>query len=90
MCSNSANLDLLLIIYRIKNLTISVPTMHIDTAKSLLIPGDIMKSSTSYIPNLTSRSVNTNHWAMLEDPKAVNQHIKDWIEQVVFGGKQKI
>jgi hypothetical protein len=64
--------------------------MHIDTTKSALIPEDIMKTSTSYIPNLTSRSVNTNHWAMLEDPKGVNKHLKEWVEQVVFGGKQKI
>jgi pimeloyl-ACP methyl ester carboxylesterase len=74
----------------IKNLTIGVPTMYIDTSKSSLIPADIMKSSKSHIPNLTSRSVNTNHWAMLEDAKGVNKHIKDWVEQVVFGGKQKI
>jgi hypothetical protein len=64
--------------------------MYIDTTKSALIPADIMKTAMSHIPHLTSRSVNTNHWAMLEDPKAVNQHIKQWVEQVVLGGKQKI
>jgi len=74
----------------LKNLNISVPTMHIDTTKSQLIPGDIMKSSKSHIPNLTSRGVYTDHWAMLENPEAVNVHIKQWIEQVVFGGKPNI
>jgi soluble epoxide hydrolase/lipid-phosphate phosphatase len=64
--------------------------MHIDTTKTSLIPADIMKAAKSHIPNLTSRSVNTNHWAMLEDPKGVNKHIKDFVEQVVWGGKQKI
>jgi soluble epoxide hydrolase/lipid-phosphate phosphatase len=64
--------------------------MYIDATKSSLIPDDIMKSSKALIPNLTLRGVNTNHWAMLENPKVVNQHITEWIEKVVFGGKQKI
>jgi soluble epoxide hydrolase / lipid-phosphate phosphatase len=64
--------------------------MYIDTKKSSLISSSALQSSSSYIPNLTSRSVNTDHWAMLEDPEAVNKHIKEWIEQVVFGGKSRI
>jgi soluble epoxide hydrolase/lipid-phosphate phosphatase len=64
--------------------------MYIDTTKSSLIPASILQSSRSYTPNLTSRSVNTDHWAMLEDPNAVNKNVKEWIEQVVFGGKLKI
>jgi soluble epoxide hydrolase/lipid-phosphate phosphatase len=77
-------------LHRSPNLTINIPAMYIDTTKSALIPSFLLESSKQYLPHLTSRSVNTEHWAMLEDPIGVNKHIKEWVEQVVFGDKQKL
>jgi hypothetical protein len=64
--------------------------MYIDTTNSPLISPALLDTSKTFIPHLTSRGVPTGHWAMIEDPEGVNKHIKEWIEQVVFGGKQHI
>jgi soluble epoxide hydrolase / lipid-phosphate phosphatase len=64
--------------------------MYIDTTRMSLIPDEVFNSSKPFLPHLTSRIVDTGHWAMLEDPSNVNKHIREWIEQVVFGGKDKM
>ena len=43
-----------------------------------------------FIPNLTRGEVDTTHWALWEDPAAVNRLIVDWLEKEVFEARSKI
>jgi len=39
-----------------------------------------------HVPRLTRREVNAGHWALWQTAEAVNGHLKEWFESVVFGG----
>jgi hypothetical protein len=76
--------------YRVTSDNFDIPAMYIDTTLSPLMGEALLDTSKTFFKHLTSRSVSTGHWAMIEDPQSVNKHIKEWIEQVVYGGKQAI
>lgn len=42
------------------------------------------------LPQLTRKEVNTNHWALWEAPEQVNEIVKEWLEEVVFGGRSSL
>lgn len=42
------------------------------------------------IAKLTRREVVAGHWALWEKPEEVNTILKEWFDEVVFGGKSKL
>ena len=69
---------------------IKQPTLWVYATLDSVLTEDLAKSMFNVIPNLTRRDVPASHWALWHTPKQTNDHIKDWFEQVVFGGKSKL
>lgn len=42
------------------------------------------------VPKLTRREVPAGHWALWQTAEQTNNHIKEWIEGVVLGGKHTL
>lgn len=74
------------------NSTIEVPALFIQTMHDAVLPPDFIENIPQHLvaPKLTQRTVDTDHWAMAEDPDAVNNILKEWITAVVLGGNLKL
>lgn len=72
--------------------TIDVPALFIQSLHDAILPPDCIEKMPQELlaPNLTHRAVDTEHWAMIEDPTAVNNILMEWITIVVLGGKPKL
>ncbi|KAF8438255.1 Alpha/Beta hydrolase protein [Terfezia claveryi] len=74
------------------NSTIEVPALFIQTLHDAVLPPDFVENVPQHLvaPKLTHRTVDTEHWAMMEDPDAINNILKEWITVVVLGGGSKL
>ena len=74
------------------NKTIDVPALFIQTMHDAVLPQKFIDAhpQLSVAPKLTQRKVDTEHWAMMEDPDAVNAILKEWFTEVVLGGNAKL
>jgi len=74
------------------NSTIEVPALFIQTMHDAVLPPDFVENIPQHLvaTKLTHRTVDTEHWAMMEDPGAVNHILKEWITVVVLGGNPKL
>jgi pimeloyl-ACP methyl ester carboxylesterase len=61
--------------------TIDVPCLFIQALKDEALPPEMGKSMAKWVPQLTVEQVNTNHWALWEDPKGVNDILGRWLGQ---------
>ncbi|KAK3322165.1 Alpha/Beta hydrolase protein [Apodospora peruviana] len=66
------------------------PAMIVVATKDIALPPQMSKNMEHYFERLTIRTVNTSHWALLEDPKAVNGHIAEFVTAVLEGEKPAI
>jgi len=58
---------------------------------AVLSPDFIQKIPQNLVaPKLTHRTVDTGHWAMMEDPDAVHHILKKWTTVVVLGGNPEL
>jgi len=69
---------------------VQVPYLFIGAKYDVALPPAMAESQVHFIPQLTTRIVDTAHWAMVEDPEAVIEHMSEWLDSVVLGGKSKI
>ena len=74
------------------NSTIEVPALFIQSTHDSVLPPDFIEKIPQNLvaPKLTHRTVDTGHWAMMEDPDAVNHILKEWITAVVLEGNPKL
>lgn len=57
----------------------------------MALPPAMAEPQKKFIPHLTTRLVDTGHWALMENPEAVIGHMSEWLDVVVLGGvKSKI
>ena len=66
------------------------PTLFIHATKDDVLTKDLAKGMGDSIPNLSWREVPASHWALWHTPQETNDHLKEWFENVVFGGKSKL
>jgi pimeloyl-ACP methyl ester carboxylesterase len=59
--------------------TIDVPCLFIQALKDKALPPGMGISMATWVPQLTVEHVNTNHWALWEDPKGVNDILGWWL-----------
>lgn len=57
--------------------------------KSELAKAMVGRGDKALLPRLTRREIDGNHWVLLEKPEEVNKLLGEWIEEVVFMGKQE-
>jgi len=69
---------------------IDIPVLFIQAAKDEALPPAMSAGMEKFVPKLTRRSVDTNHWALWEAPKQVNGLIKEWLEDVTQGTKSSL
>ncbi|KAL8743496.1 MAG: hypothetical protein Q9184_008104, partial [Pyrenodesmia sp. 2 TL-2023] len=62
--------------------TIDIPVLFIAANKDTTLPPAMSQGMDKYIPNLTRKSVDAQHWALWEKPDEVNQIICEWLEPV--------
>ena len=70
--------------------TIDVPILFILASRDMALRPEMSVQMNNYLPQLTRREVNTGHWALWEKPEEVNDHIKQWMGEVVFGSRSKL
>ncbi|KAG0640038.1 Alpha/Beta hydrolase protein [Tuber brumale] len=69
---------------------IKVPYLFIGAKHDAALPPSLAEPQKLFIPQLTTRIVDTAHWAMVEDPEAVIRHMNEWLDTVVLGGKSTL
>jgi len=74
----------------LKKDSIDIPVLFIQAAKDEALPPAMSAGMKKFVPKLTRRSVDTNHWALWEAPKQVNGLIKEWLEDVSQGSKSSL
>lgn len=63
-----------------------MPYLFIGAKYELALPPALAEPQKKFITHLTTRLVDTGHWALMEDPEAVIGHMSEWLDVVVFGG----
>ncbi|KAI2776406.1 alpha/beta-hydrolase [Daldinia loculata] len=58
----------------------TMPTLFVQALKDAVLVPSLSEGMEKYFDKLTRAEVDTDHWAMLEDPTAVNKVIQSWIE----------
>jgi pimeloyl-ACP methyl ester carboxylesterase len=62
---------------------ITVPLLFIQALRDAALPPEMAKSMSRNISQLTVKQVNTSHWALWEDPVAVNKILSTWLAKHV-------
>lgn len=75
---------------RLMTKKLDIPVLYIAGLKDNVLLPSLSAGMENLIPNLTRGEVNTAHWALWEDPAAVNRLVVNWLEKVVFGAQSKI
>lgn len=70
--------------------TVDQPTLFILATKDNILTRDLTSGMEAYLSGLTRREVEASHWALWQKPSEVNQHVKEWLESVVFGKKSTL
>jgi soluble epoxide hydrolase / lipid-phosphate phosphatase len=74
----------------LKDPKIKQPSLFVQATKDSVLKPEMAQNMGKYIPNLTFAEVEAQHWALWEKPERCNEIIKDWLEQVVLGGRSKL
>ncbi|KAI4133273.1 MAG: hypothetical protein LQ338_000331 [Usnochroma carphineum] len=61
---------------------IEVPVLFIAATRDEALPPAMSKAMDGYIPNLTRKSVDAQHWTLWQKPNEVNQIVREWLESV--------
>lgn len=69
---------------------IQQPTLFIQALNDFVLTPDLAKIMQKTVPKLTHREVPAGHWALWQTPEQTNNHIKEWFEGVVLGGKDTL
>ena len=69
---------------------IEVPVLFIQGIYDATLPPWMSKSMEKSIPSLTRAEVRSAHFLLWHKPEECNTMIKRWIEEVVFGGLNKL
>lgn len=69
--------------------TIDVPFLFIQALRDAALPTSLGKAMGKNLPNLTTKQVDTSHWALWEKPQDVNAILDNWLDEVVEGGDRK-
>lgn len=69
--------------------TIDVPVLFIQALRDAALPTSLGKTMGKNLPNLTTKQVDTAHWALWEKPQDVNAILDNWLDEVVEGGDRK-
>lgn len=69
-----------------------MPALFIQTVYDGVLPPAFVNAIPQHLvaPNFTTKPVETEHWAMMENPDAVNGILKEWITEVVLGRVSKL
>lgn len=74
----------------LKQTRIDIPSLFIAGKKERILLPSLSAGMDQHMSRLTRAEVNTDHWAMLEDPEAVNAILVDWFKNNVILEKSKI
>ncbi|KAI2012956.1 hypothetical protein LOZ39_001036 [Ophidiomyces ophidiicola] len=69
---------------------ISQPTLFIAANQDPVLKPILSRGMERSIPKLTRRAVDTEHFAMEQKPNEVNAILREWLQGVVLGGKDKL
>lgn len=61
-----------------------IPVLFVGATNDAALKPETARKMPEQIPHLTTRQVNTGHWALWEKPEDVNRFIRDWLEEKVF------
>lgn len=57
-----------------------------DTALKKEMAGRMVEGGEGVVGRLRRREVNGGHWVLWERPEEVNAAVREWVDEVVFGG----
>ncbi|KAF2719469.1 alpha/beta-hydrolase [Polychaeton citri CBS 116435] len=69
---------------------LSQPTLFIQCLHDDILTPSLSVGMEDCIPHLTRAEVAASHWGLWHTAAETNDHIKTWVEGVVFGSKSKI
>ncbi|PWW79550.1 alpha/beta-hydrolase [Tuber magnatum] len=65
---------------------VKVPYLFLGARHDMAIRPFMAESQKHLIPHLTTRHMDTAHWALVEDPETAIGHMSEWLDSVVLGG----
>ncbi|KAL1305933.1 hypothetical protein AAFC00_004075 [Neodothiora populina] len=74
----------------LKNKNIDQPVLFIAGTKDSVLKPEMSLGMEEFIPHLSRGEVATSHWALTQAPKEVNEIVKGWLDNVVFGAKSSL
>ncbi|GAM87341.1 hypothetical protein ANO11243_053640 [Dothideomycetidae sp. 11243] len=66
------------------------PVLFILASQDTVLTRDLSNGMEKLVPNMIRREVTAGHWALWQASDEVNQHVKQWLETTVFGGKSTL
>ncbi|PSK53182.1 hypothetical protein B9Z65_3382 [Elsinoe australis] len=66
------------------------PVLFIIANKDNILTKELSAGMERSVPNMIRREVTAGHWALWQASQDVNDHIREWLETVVFGGKSSL
>ncbi|CAO1603446.1 hypothetical protein XANCAGTX0491_007032 [Xanthoria calcicola] len=72
------------------NTTIRVPVLFIAATKDEALQPSMSRAMDKHIPHLTRKTVDTHHWALWEKPEAVNEIVREWLEETTTQQKSHL
>ena len=67
-----------------------MPTLMLAASRDPVLKPYLVKGMHENVPQLTVREVDGTHWVLVEKPDECNDVLREWFENVVFGGKSKL
>lgn len=96
----------MLTISRLRKTTIDIPTLFIEAANDTVLKPEMSHGMERYVTSISRRSVKAAHWvshddifllespdnrqAMWERPSEVNEFVREWFTDCVFGREIKL
>lgn len=74
----------------LKRRTMEQPVLYVLANKDIVLTREMSAGMDKLVPNLTRREVTAGHWALWEAADELNEHLKDWFQTVVLGGKSTL
>ena len=73
-----------------KGVKVEKPALFILATKDNALPRSLSEGMDKEFANLTTREVESSHWALWQVPDAVNQQITEWLKDISGGMKSNL
>ncbi|PNS17427.1 hypothetical protein CAC42_7110 [Sphaceloma murrayae] len=75
---------------KLKGRKLEQPVLFIVANRDNILTKELSTGMERNVPNMMRREVSAGHWALWQASQEVNEHVREWLETVVFGAKSSL